>query len=271
MKELEGKRARGRHERGRATCCAATRRCARRSCPRWWRVVAGTCQGCNMNVPPQLYNTLRTTLGTDVCPSCNRIIYAVEALGDAGREVGRRARAMPLRTRTPSILRHIAREEPLDGDACGPSAGSPASGSAQLLEERAERWRPAPEPPTLPPRPAEERRPRRQRPRCASTRMARRAGTRAPAARARCWSSRGPGGGPAGQVPRATRPTTTPSTWGCCSACKRARELGVSEVEVFADSELMIRQLGGRYQVKSPSLRPLYEEALQLLERLLAG
>jgi predicted nucleic acid-binding Zn-ribbon protein len=43
-------------------------------------VVAGTCQGCNMNVPPQLYNQLRTSLGTDVCPSCNRIIYAVEAL-----------------------------------------------------------------------------------------------------------------------------------------------------------------------------------------------
>jgi len=43
-------------------------------------VVAGTCQGCNMNVPPQLYNNLRTSLGTDVCPSCNRIIYAVEAL-----------------------------------------------------------------------------------------------------------------------------------------------------------------------------------------------
>ena len=28
---------------------------------------------------------------------------------------------------------------------------------------------------------------------------------------------------------------------------------------------LMIRQLGGRYQVKSQSLRPLYEEALKLL------
>lgn len=45
-------------------------------------VVAGTCQGCNMNVPPQLYNQLRTSLGTDVCPSCNRIIFAVEALAE---------------------------------------------------------------------------------------------------------------------------------------------------------------------------------------------
>ncbi len=45
-------------------------------------VVAGTCQGCNMNVPPQLYNQLRTSLGTDVCPSCHRIIFAVEALAE---------------------------------------------------------------------------------------------------------------------------------------------------------------------------------------------
>jgi ribonuclease HI len=52
---------------------------------------------------------------------------------------------------------------------------------------------------------------------------------------------------------------------GLLIGLRRARELGVREVEVFADSELMIRQLGGRYQVKSPSLRPLYEEALKLL------
>lgn len=52
---------------------------------------------------------------------------------------------------------------------------------------------------------------------------------------------------------------------GLLLGLRRAKELGVREVEVFADSELMIRQLGGRYQVKSPSLRPLYEEALKLL------
>lgn len=43
-------------------------------------VTPGTCSGCRMNVPPQLYNTLVTTLGADVCPSCQRIIYAAEAL-----------------------------------------------------------------------------------------------------------------------------------------------------------------------------------------------
>jgi ribonuclease HI len=52
---------------------------------------------------------------------------------------------------------------------------------------------------------------------------------------------------------------------GLILGLRRARELGVQEVEVFADSELMIRQLNGRYQVKSPTLRPLYEEALKLL------
>ncbi len=52
---------------------------------------------------------------------------------------------------------------------------------------------------------------------------------------------------------------------GLILGLQRARALGVSEVEVFADNELMIRQLNGRYQVKSPSLRPLYEQAVQLL------
>lgn len=52
---------------------------------------------------------------------------------------------------------------------------------------------------------------------------------------------------------------------GLLLGLRRARELSVREVEVFADSELMLRQLGGRYQVKSASLRPLYEEALSLL------
>ncbi len=52
---------------------------------------------------------------------------------------------------------------------------------------------------------------------------------------------------------------------GLLLGLKRARDLGVTEVEVFADSELMIRQLGGRYQVKSTSLRPLFDEALKLL------
>jgi ribonuclease HI len=52
---------------------------------------------------------------------------------------------------------------------------------------------------------------------------------------------------------------------GLLIGLKRAQELGVREVELFADSELMIRQLGGRYQVKAPSLRALYLEALSVM------
>lgn len=52
---------------------------------------------------------------------------------------------------------------------------------------------------------------------------------------------------------------------GLLIGLKRAKELGVREVELFADSELMIRQLGGRYQVKAPSLRALYLEALAVM------
>ncbi len=47
----------------------------------------------------------------------------------------------------------------------------------------------------------------------------------------------------------------------------RAAELGVRELTVLMDSELLVRQLSGQYQVKSPQLKPLYEQA----RRLLAG
>jgi ribonuclease HI len=44
-----------------------------------------------------------------------------------------------------------------------------------------------------------------------------------------------------------------------------AREFDPRCVRVRADSELMIRQLEGRYKVKSAHLKPLYEEARALL------
>jgi probable phosphoglycerate mutase len=36
---------------------------------------------------------------------------------------------------------------------------------------------------------------------------------------------------------------------------------GVRRLRVISDSELMVRQMKGRYKVKSPGLRPLWEEA----------
>lgn len=45
------------------------------------------------------------------------------------------------------------------------------------------------------------------------------------------------------------------------AALERAVELGVTSLEVFSDSELLVRQLQGRYQVKHPALRPLHAAA----------
>ena len=42
---------------------------------------------------------------------------------------------------------------------------------------------------------------------------------------------------------------------------------GASSVEVFSDSELLVRQIEGRYRVKNAGLQPLHREAQSLLAR----
>jgi ribonuclease HI len=42
---------------------------------------------------------------------------------------------------------------------------------------------------------------------------------------------------------------------------------GASRVEVYSDSELLVRQIEGRYRVKSAGLQPLHREARGLLAR----
>jgi probable phosphoglycerate mutase len=44
-----------------------------------------------------------------------------------------------------------------------------------------------------------------------------------------------------------------------------ARRLGAREVEVRADSKLVVEQLAGRWRVKQAHLRPLHAQALELL------
>ena len=51
------------------------------------------------------------------------------------------------------------------------------------------------------------------------------------------------------------------------AALRMAIKLKATQVEIRADSELMIRQLKGRYKVKSEGLKPLYIEATQLLAK----
>lgn len=41
-----------------------------------------------------------------------------------------------------------------------------------------------------------------------------------------------------------------------------------SRLRVVSDSELMVKQIQGKYQVKSPDLKPLYEEAKRRIARL---
>ncbi|OGP13363.1 MAG: hypothetical protein A2054_06855 [Deltaproteobacteria bacterium GWA2_55_10] len=49
-------------------------------------------------------------------------------------------------------------------------------------------------------------------------------------------------------------------------ALSEARSMGIRDVEVFADSELMVKQLNRVYKVKSEDLRPLFEKAAALLK-----
>jgi ribonuclease HI len=42
---------------------------------------------------------------------------------------------------------------------------------------------------------------------------------------------------------------------------------GASAIEVYSDSELLVRQLEGRYRVKNAGLQPLFHEARSLLAR----
>ena len=45
-------------------------------------VEGGTCRGCNMNIPPQLFNVLQRATTVETCPYCHRIIYWDEIMKD---------------------------------------------------------------------------------------------------------------------------------------------------------------------------------------------
>lgn len=162
------------------------------------------------------------------------------------------------------VLRHIAREEPLTATVRA-FRGMTRERLGQLLDEAAERLAPASKERREQPaaEPAEE--------------------MRGPVPRLRLYSdgaargNPGPSGAgavliePGGQVVArlgkylGTQTNNYAEYMGLLLGLKHAKTLGAKEIEIFADSELLIRQLGGRYQVKSATLRPLYEEAVKLL------
>ncbi len=55
---------------------------------------------------------------------------------------------------------------------------------------------------------------------------------------------------------------------GLLSALDYAQQHPHLKVRIFSDSELLVRQIQGRYKVKSLDLKPLHAEALRLISRL---
>jgi ribonuclease HI len=51
------------------------------------------------------------------------------------------------------------------------------------------------------------------------------------------------------------------------AALEQALKLGATEFEAYLDSELVVRQLNGRYRVKNAALKPLYQRAKELQGR----
>jgi probable phosphoglycerate mutase len=54
---------------------------------------------------------------------------------------------------------------------------------------------------------------------------------------------------------------------GLVAGLTKAAELGVRELEVVSDSELLVKQMRGEYKVKNEALRALWEEANDLERR----
>jgi len=55
---------------------------------------------------------------------------------------------------------------------------------------------------------------------------------------------------------------------GLIAGLERALELGVTELEVVSDSELVVRQMQGDYKVKNETLRALHDQAQDLARGL---
>ena len=52
---------------------------------------------------------------------------------------------------------------------------------------------------------------------------------------------------------------------GLLHALKAAARIGCTRLTIRSDSELMVKQITGKYRVKAANLKPLYQEALQKL------
>ena len=48
-------------------------------------------------------------------------------------------------------------------------------------------------------------------------------------------------------------------------AIAEAKRLGATKLQMFADSELMVKQICGEYRVKNEGIKPLFQEVMSLL------
>lgn len=95
MADLEGKIAEIRTERDKVAKDVKPDVLKRYSIIRMRRGIAlatvanGACQGCNMNIPPQLYITIQRGASIESCPYCHRIIYWEGVMKDPADDAGK--------------------------------------------------------------------------------------------------------------------------------------------------------------------------------------
>ena len=54
---------------------------------------------------------------------------------------------------------------------------------------------------------------------------------------------------------------------GLVKALEAVKKLSAEQVIIFSDSELLVKQINGQYRVKSDNIRPLYQQANELLSQ----
>ncbi|MFC1948983.1 ribonuclease HI family protein [Chloroflexota bacterium] len=52
------------------------------------------------------------------------------------------------------------------------------------------------------------------------------------------------------------------------AALEKAVSLGINQVDIRSDSELVVNQINGRYRVKNAALKPLFQQVRQLKDRM---
>jgi ribonuclease HI len=75
-----------------------------------------------------------------------------------------------------------------------------------------------------------------------------------------------PPSAPSSSTRRRSRPNNVAEWRAIIAALEAARGFPARSIEIRADSQLVVRQLEGRYRVKQAHLKPLHEQARALLD-----